>query len=250
MVSAAGMAAEPAPRNRTERVVRQLELLVLDELEPGAELPSESELAADHGVSRLTVREAVKTLQARGLVEMSQGRRPTVAYPNARPVDDFFAAAIRRDPRQLLDLLEVRRALEVHIASLAALHANRAATNAMELALDAMRRTAHDPTPDAVNAADISFHEALAAASGNTLLTLLIEGMEPSLHASRLQSLRGHLTRGGTVEDVIEAHQRILERVRARDPDGAAAAMREHLAQTARDLRAALSFGLESEEHA
>jgi GntR family transcriptional regulator, transcriptional repressor for pyruvate dehydrogenase complex len=163
-----------------------------------------------------------------------------VAYPNARPVGDFFSSVIRRDPRQLLDLLEVRRALEVHIAALAAQHASRSACSAMELALDAMRRTSDDP--DAIHQADIRFHESLAAGSGNQLLSFLIEAMEAPLHASRLQSLRGHLARGGTVDDVIEQHQRILERVKARDARGAAAAMRDHLAQTARDLRTAMSL--------
>jgi GntR family transcriptional repressor for pyruvate dehydrogenase complex len=232
--------ARTAGSTVTEAVVRRLEELVLGELEPGAALPSESDLAAEFGVSRLTVREAIKGLQARGLVEIQRGRRPTVAYPNARPIGDFFNSVIRRDPRQLLDLLEVRRALEVHIASLAALRANRASVTALELALDAMRVTLDDP--DAIHQADIRFHESLAAASGNQLLNFLIEAMEAPLHASRLQSLRGHLTRGGTVEDVIQQHERILDRVRARDAKGAGAAMREHLAQTARDLRAAFSL--------
>ena len=104
----------------TDAIVRRLEDLVLGELEPGAELPSEPELAAQFQVSRLTVREAVRSLQARGLVETRHGRRAVVAHPNAAPIGGFFTAAVRRDPRQLLDLLEVRRALEVHIASLAA----------------------------------------------------------------------------------------------------------------------------------
>ncbi|MEN3358449.1 MAG: hypothetical protein V7637_2431 [Mycobacteriales bacterium] len=246
----------------TDRVVRRLDQLVLAELEPGAELPSESELASQLAVSRLTVREAVRSLQARGLVETRRGRRPRVAYPNAAPVGDFFTSVIRRDPRQLLDLLEVRRALEVHIASLAAQHASRASVAALELALDAMRHPAGPPAPapsdpssapsastvdgepdaDALHAADLRFHQALAAASGNQLLDFLIEAMEAPLHASRLRSLRGHLARGGTVADVIEQHARILDRVVARDAAGAAAAMRDHLAQTARDLRVAFAL--------
>jgi DNA-binding FadR family transcriptional regulator len=234
MVSTAGPG-----RSLTESVVSRIEELVLGELEPGSALPSESDLAAEIGVSRLTVREAIKSLQARGLVEIQRGRRPVVAYPNARPIGDFFHALIRRDPRQLLDLLEVRRALEVHIASLAALRANRAAVSALELALDAMRQTSDDP--DAIHQADIRFHESLAAASGNQLLSFLIEAMEAPLHASRMQSLRGHLARGGTVTDVIEQHARILDRVKAHDGKGAGSAMREHLAQTARDLRAAFA---------
>lgn len=226
----------------TATVAQKLEQLVLAELEPGAELPGESDLATDLGVSRLTVREAIKGLQARGLVDIRQGRRPTVAFPNARPIGDFFTSAIRRDPRQLLDLLEVRLALEVHIASLAASRAGRASLAAMELALESMRRNASSPDPDAIHADDIRFHEALAAASGNQLLSFLIEAMETPLHASRMQSLRGHLSRGGTVADVIEQHARILDRVKVRDVKGAGAAMKEHLAQTARDLRAAFAL--------
>lgn len=246
--------------NVTEGVLRRIEELVLGELEPGTALPSESELATEFRVSRLTVREAIRSLQARGLVEIQRGRRPTVAWPNPRPVGDYFAAAIRRDPSQLLELLEVRRALEVHIASLAALQASRAAVSTMELALAQMREvagghrdelasghgdevtTGHGDELAAVNAADLRFHESLAAASGNQLLVHLMEAMEQPLRASRLQSLRGHLTRGGTVEDVIEQHQRILDRVRDRDPAGAGAAMQDHLGQTARDLRAAFAL--------
>src|SRR5918999_1562398 len=219
----------------TEAVVQRLEDLVLTELEPGAELPSEADLAA-------------QSLQARGLVETRHGRRATVAHPSAAPIGSFFTAAVRRDPRQLLDLLEVRRALEVHIASLAAGQAGRSAVSAMELALAAMREAADDPV--ALHETDISFHASLAAGAGNQLLSFLIEAMEEPLRASRMRSMRGHLARGGTVEDVIEQHARILDRVRDRDPRGAAAAMLAHLEQTARDLRAAITLtglGLDGE---
>jgi GntR family transcriptional repressor for pyruvate dehydrogenase complex len=224
----------------TDAVVQRLEDLVLVELAPGAELPSEAELAARFGVSRLTLREAARSLQARGLVETRHGRRTVVAHPNAGPVGGFFTAALRRDPRRLLDLLEVRIALEVHIASLAATQASRAAISAMELALQAMRDAADDPA--AFHPTDIGFHASLAAGAGNQMLSFLIEAMEEPLRASRMRSLQGHLARGGTVEDVIEQHARILERVAAHDPKGAAAAMLAHLEQTARDLRAAFAL--------
>jgi GntR family transcriptional regulator, transcriptional repressor for pyruvate dehydrogenase complex len=232
--------APSATASVTDAVVQRLEDLVLVELAPGAELPSEAELAARFGVSRLTLREAGRSLQARGLVETRHGRRTVVAHPNAGPVGGFFTAALRRDPRRLLDLLEVRIALEVHIASLAATQASRAAISAMELALQAMRDAAEDPA--AFHPTDIGFHASLAAGAGNQMLSFLIEAMEEPLRASRMRSLQGHLARGGTVEDVIEQHARILERVAAHDPKGAAAAMLAHLEQTARDLRAAFAL--------
>jgi len=224
----------------TASVVAHLEELVLGELDPGSDLPSESDLAVQLGVSRLTVREATKSLQARGLIEIRQGRRPLVAHPNAGPIGDFFSAAVRRDPRRLMDLLEVRRALEVQIASLAATRASRAAMASMESALEAMRGVAGDSV--AFHETDIQFHESLAESAGNQLLSFLIEAMEQPLRASRMQSMVGHLSRGGTVEDVIEQHARILGRVKERDAAGAADAMRQHLAQTARDLRASLAL--------
>ena len=233
-------AASEAAASITETVVQRLEDLVLGELEPGAELPSEAELAARFEVSRLTVREAARSLQARGLVEIRQGRRTVVAHPNAGPIGGYFSAAVRRDPRQLLDLVEVRKALEVHIAGLAAAQASRTDVAAMELALAAMREAADDPM--ALHESDIGFHASLAAAAGNQLLRFLIEAMEEPLWASRMRSLRGHLARGGTVQDVIEQHARILDRIKARDPRGAAAAMLAHLEQTARDLRAAFTL--------
>lgn len=237
-------AGDPAKGGATQSlaasVLRRLEDMVLGELVPGAELPSETELAAQLGVSRLTVREATRSLQARGLVDIRQGRRPVVTHPNAGPIGDFFTAAVRRDPRRLLDLLEVRRALEVHIASLAAAHAGRAAIAAMEMALASMRDVAHDPV--AIHEADIHFHESLAVAAGNQLLSFLIEAMAEPLRTSFMRSLRGHLARGGTVEDVIEQHARILDRVKARDAKGAAAAMLSHLEQTGRDLETALAL--------
>jgi GntR family transcriptional repressor for pyruvate dehydrogenase complex len=233
--------AATATSGVTDSVIAHLEELVLGELEPGSELPSESELAEQLGVSRLTVREATKSLQARRLVEIRQGRRPMVAHPNAGPIGDFFSAAVRRDPRRLMDLLEVRRALEVHIASLAAATASRAALVAAEAALLAMGEVADDR--DAFHESDIRFHESLAEASGNQMLCFLIEAMEEPLRVARMQSMEGHLARGGTVDDVIEAHARILDRVRAGDADGAAKAMRQHLSQTARDLRTYLALG-------
>jgi GntR family transcriptional repressor for pyruvate dehydrogenase complex len=232
---------ELAPVDRTsvlESVLEQLEGLIFGGLEPGEALPSEGKLAEALGVSRLTVREATRTLQARGLLEVTQGRRPRVAAPNGALLGDFFEIAVRRDPRALLDLLDVRRALEVHIAALAARRATKGDIADMEMSIAAMR--AGEGESEAFHAADVRFHENLAAASGNRMLVFLIEALAGPLRESRLRSFAGHRARGGGVEDVVQQHQAILDGVKARSPKAAAQAMRDHLEQTERDLRALL----------
>jgi GntR family transcriptional regulator, transcriptional repressor for pyruvate dehydrogenase complex len=219
-----------------DAVIEQLEGLIFDGVDPGDTLPAEGKLAAALGVSRLTVREATRSLEARGLLEITKGRRPRVAAPNGTLVGEFFKSAVRRDPRALLDLLEVRRALEVHIALLAAKRATKGDLADMEMSITAMR--AAGDKPDAFHAADVRFHENLAAASGNRLLVFLIEAFGEPLRESRLRSFAGHLARGGEVDDVVQQHQAILDAVAAHNPKAAAQAMRDHLQQTEQDLRA------------
>jgi GntR family transcriptional repressor for pyruvate dehydrogenase complex len=231
-----------------DSVIERLESLIFDSFEPGATLPSEGKLAEALGVSRLSVREATKTLAARGLLEISQGRRPRISVPNGSLVGDFFQIAVRRDPRALLELLEVRRALEVHIATLAAQRANAGAIADMEMSINAMRSAGAEF--EAFHTADVRFHENLAAASGNRMLVFLIEAFAEPLRQSRQRSFAGHRARGGGIDDVIQQHQTILDAVTARNPKAAAQAMRDHLQQTEQDLRTHLQRTAEEQAKA
>jgi DNA-binding FadR family transcriptional regulator len=227
---------EPVGRaSVVDSVIERLEELIFTRLEPGEALPSEGQLAEALGVSRLSVREATRTLQARGFLELSKGRRPRVAAPNGSLVGDFFNSAIRRDPRAVLDLLDVRRALEVHIAALAARRASSSDIADMDMSINAMRAAQREF--EAFHTADVRFHENLAAASGNRLLVFVIEAFAEPLRESRQRSFAGHQARGGHVDDVIQQHQAILDAVKARNAKAAAQAMRDHLQQTEQDLR-------------
>ncbi|MFT4030276.1 MAG: FadR/GntR family transcriptional regulator [Protaetiibacter sp.] len=246
MDSESGTAAA-APRREgiaaTDAVTQHVEKLLFGgQLEPGDSLPSEAELATTLHLSRLTVREGLRTLQARGLIEISHGRRPVVAHANARPLRDFFSASVRRDARGLMELLEVRLAIEVHATQLAATHATRADLDALAMSLDLMRRSIDDEV--AFNDADVRFHAAVASASGNRTLSFLVEGMDEPLHASRLSSIRGYRQRADSMESLIEQHQEIHDRIGAHDARGAATAMRKHLVQTRNDLRVAFATGV------
>jgi DNA-binding FadR family transcriptional regulator len=225
---------------------------ILGELTPGSSLPSEAELAAEFAVSRLTIREAVKVLAGRGLLEVSRGRRAVVREPDGSAFGDFLAAAMKQDPKGLFDLVEVRQALEIQSAVLSAKRINRAGIAAIEGALTGMREAAAKMRrgQDRAEAEhryhdfDVGFHEALALSSGNRMLTFLLEAMAKPLRDSFHLSMQGHRLIGHAPEDTITAHERIFERVKAGDGRGAAQAMRAHLRDAERDIRAALKARL------
>jgi DNA-binding FadR family transcriptional regulator len=219
------------------------------ELEPGASLSSEAALAMDHGVSRLTIREALKVLEGRGLLDIGRGRRAIVREPNGSAFGAFLATVVQRDPKGLIELLEVRRALEVQSASLAAKRISRAGLAAIRAALDGMTQAAGAMAKPSERPAaeqqfhefDVGFHEALALASGNRMLASLIEALAVPLRQSFGYSLKGRARRGGSVAETLAAHERIFALVQCGDARRAAQAMRTHLQEAERDLRAYLS---------
>lgn len=236
-----------------DTVVREMQKLLFDDFPVGSTLPSEASLAERFGTSRLTVREALKVLAGRGLLDIRRGRRAIVTEPSSEVISSIFAAYVRRDPAALLELVEVRQALEMQSVAMAARRSSRAGLAAMETALRAMGDAARifddlsaDPSAraeavDAYQAADVAFHEAIALATGNRMLSRVIEALEESMLHSFRASFEGHLLRGGSANDTLELHQQIFEHIRAGDARRATQVMRKQLDQADRDLRAALS---------
>lgn len=203
----------------------------------GSSLPSEVELAERFGVSRVVIREAIRRLEGRGLVEASQGKRPLVIGLTASMPSEFFGMVLRSDNRAILEVVEVRQTLEVANARLAATRATEDDFRAMREAIDGMRVNRNHP--ELYDAADVAFHERLAAASGNRFHRLLIEALGGLLRASREESRRGHVLRGLAAAQSIEAHQLILDALVQRDPKRAAREMEDHLNTALGDLKAA-----------
>lgn len=238
----------PDSHSAASTVADDLARLILGELSPGTSLPSEAELAARYDVSRLTIREAVKMLEGRGLLEIARGRRALVRAPDGSAFADFLTSIIRYDAKGLFDLIEVRLSLEVQSATLAARHSTRAGVAAIEAALQGMRDAAAGETTLRTAEAelrfhnsDVGFHEAIALASGNRVLGYLFEAMAQPLREGFYISRQGHEQRGHTVQNTIEAHQRILDCIKEGNGRAAAEAMRFHLKDTERDIRAALT---------
>lgn len=237
------------PRGQTAvvSVVAQLTDLIYAEMTPGLSLPSEAEMAARYGVSRVTIREAIKMLAGRGLVEISRGRRAVISEPSGKALGEFLGWIVQYDPKGMFDLVEVRMSLEIKSVSLAAKRATRPALAGIENMLQGMRDAGREleqregdlATERLFHQCDVGFHEAIALASGNRVITSLIEAMSVPLERSFFMSRRGKTLRGLPLESTIAAHQKILDCIKKRDSAAAENAMRLHLEESGRDMRAA-----------
>lgn len=234
----------PAARSVAERLAG----LILGQLDLGDQLPSEAALAAQFEVSRVTVREALKILAGQGLVSLARGRRAKVIQPDGAMFGDFLRSLIHSDPRAMFDLLQVRRALEEQAVTLACRNASRAGLAAVEGALARMREAARSMPEDggdgaagqAFDHADVTFHQAMALAGGNRVLTYLFEAMERALIEVFKVSRRGGSRTRPALLSNCDDHEAILTLVRARDERGATEAMMALIARAETNLRAAM----------
>ena len=216
-----------------EQIVRQIEESIQKgELSPGSQLPPERDLAKQFGVSRTAVREAIKALQEKGLVDAFPGRGTfvTTGTPNAmRRSLDRLVNSGEEEGRAYL--VEVRDILEPEIAALAAERADDEAVATMREAVKTMDSAAWDS--DVYIEADLDFHLALAEAAGNPIVLSLIDSIVGLLREQRLRIFR---VEGGP-DRGQQHHRRILEAIQRRDPQAARAAMQSHLAQVREDSR-------------
>jgi DNA-binding FadR family transcriptional regulator len=217
----------------SEQVSRQIVMSVLrGDLATGSLLPPEKELARRFDVSRPVVREAVKAVAMLGLVHRRQGRGTRIAprdeWRQLAPELLMARTELGAVEDVLLELLELRRMVEVEAAALAARRASDEDIAEMRQHLEAMEARLDDP--DAFTRSDLAFHQAVLSATGNTLLPPLFEQLRPLLAFARRFSAATRLdgpsrSQGG--------HRAIFEAIRDRDAEGARRAMMDHLSWTA-----------------
>ena len=221
-----------------EQITEQIQSRIMaGELRPGDKLPPERELAEQFGVSRTAVREAVKALHEKGLIEVQPGKGTFISNITAS------TSEVMRDSLDLIvnvglvnglvDLVQVRALLEPGIAALAAEMATAEDIQAMQQAVDTMDTALDDA--DVYVEADLEFHRALAKASQNSLITILLDSIVDLL---REQRKRIFLVEGGP-ERGQNHHKRILEAVATHNPVAAREAMAVHLKQVLDDSSAA-----------
>ncbi|MFM7171633.1 MAG: FadR/GntR family transcriptional regulator [Caldilinea sp.] len=212
------------------------ERIFRNELQEGEQLPNETELAEQFGVSRTVVREAMKRLEQEGFVEVQRGRGTFVVYRAGEAVRQSIGnlmEAQHDDSWQAL--VEVRELLEPGIAYLAALRADDEAIAALRAAVATMDQAMNDA--DAYIDADNAFHLALARATGNSLVTTLVEPMVALLSAQRKDIF---MTPSGP-QDGQYHHKRILLTIEQHDAEAAKRCMVEHLQQVRRDTQMGLA---------
>ncbi|HEY7415821.1 MAG TPA: FadR/GntR family transcriptional regulator [Ktedonobacteraceae bacterium] len=219
-----------------EQVAGQIEKRILDgELRSGDRLPTERELAEQFQVSRTAVREAMKMLAQKGLVDMRPGRGTIVIDGAHEAMQHSIGLVMKLKLGEVGgsdNLVEVREILEVEIAGLAAARATAKEIAVMREAVNVMDESLDDA--DAFIAADNNFHAALAEATQNTLILILVNSIVHLLSEQRKQIFE---TGDGPLRGQIH-HKRILESIVKHDPAAARAAMRAHLQQVREDVSA------------
>lgn len=203
-------------------------------------LPVEPKLVTEFGVSRTVIREAVRSLNDKGIISVRQGSGMRVEPPDQwsylDPVVLFELVKAGRSPTLFDELLEGRRILEVQLAGLAA--SKRSTEEAQGLAdvLSRMRDHISDPDPAEYNNLDLAFHELIARAAKNRLL---LEAMRPITETTRIGRFYTVAVKGG-LELSLRGHTELYETINAQDVVGAQEAMLRHVQQFEANIRQAL----------
>ncbi|MFC4455463.1 FadR/GntR family transcriptional regulator [Deinococcus sonorensis] len=192
------------------------------DLTPGMRLPPERELAARLGVSRTSLRDALRQLELLGYLDARQGNGTYVRQPDGEAMSQPFRTLVRALPQNATDLLEFRRLLEPEVAALAAERLTARGRAALQASLQ--RQRALPDHSALLGREDARFHDVLAQEAGNTVVLRVLETLRDLLSDVRAISLPAAGS-SRTVDD----HERIIQAVLAQDRDGARQAMRAHL---------------------
>jgi GntR family transcriptional repressor for pyruvate dehydrogenase complex len=213
----------PVTRPRLyEQVASQILTWIRDNgLQVGDRLPPERELATRLGVSRATVSQALVAMEVVGVVSVRHGDGAVLVESAG---SSKVVEALRRHAQRLPEIIEAREALETKLAALAALRRTEADLAAIEAALDEMERDI-DAGGRGVQG-DERFHAAVTRAGHSSLLAQLMGEISDLVRETRIESL----SQPERPRRSLQAHRRIAEAIRARDPQAAAAAMTDHVA--------------------
>ena len=201
-----------------------LQTIVSNRLKPGDALPPERELGKQFGVSRTVIREAIRALHAKGLLEVRSGSGVRIVAVDAKTVRESMRHFVKGSMLEYAKVDEVRRVLEVAAAGIAAERATPEDIERIDATLAQMGESVDDLKTSIE--VDLDFHRAIAAATHNELFNVLHDSIGEMLVEVR----RRNLSLGPEERRlVIEMHRAIRDRVAEHDPAAAQQAMRDHL---------------------
>jgi GntR family transcriptional regulator, transcriptional repressor for pyruvate dehydrogenase complex len=213
---------EAIPRSKVyQEVARQLERRITEELKPGDLLPPERELVRMLGVSRDSVRNAIRTLELMGLLEPRQGIGTVVCGVAAKT--NPLATALLEKRKMVAELIDVRKMIEPPLAARAAVHISPNAIADMEEILARQKRKVAQGRLGIEE--DSEFHYAIALASDNSVILKVVDVLMDLLRETRESALQVE----GRQEKSLAGHHRILSALKLGDAAAAEAAMRRHL---------------------
>jgi GntR family transcriptional repressor for pyruvate dehydrogenase complex len=215
----------------TEEVVKRLRNMIQSgEITSGDRLPPERDLAKLLGVSRPTLRAGIRSLSTVGILRSRQGAGTFVAEVEGSPTLDGSALRLLSALHGFTpdEMFETRLALEMSIAALAAERATGEQVTLMAEEITAMYASLDDPEQYLVH--DMRFHQLIAAASGNRILTSLMNMIAKILFDTRRKTVKN----ATDLKDSVTQHQNVYRAIRERSPEAARTAMREHLLETQR----------------
>jgi len=204
-------------------------------LRPGDDLPSERELASTLGVSRETVRAAIAVLQAREMIEVSQGARTKVLGPGPFPLHESVSTLGDLRHRSFEEVAEARAAVEVQVVWLAAQRIKPAQLARLEALVADQETMLDDPVRFQIS--DQQFHETVYRACGNELLADVVF----DFYGYALDQRRRALQRKGAIAHSVAEHRGIVQALKTGKPELAVAAMQKHLEQVRRTTLKELS---------
>ncbi|MBI4789536.1 MAG: FadR family transcriptional regulator, partial [Chloroflexi bacterium] len=209
-------------------IVSQIKASIFEgKLGPGDRLPAERELTEQFGVSRITVRDAMRVLESQGLVEIKVGAGggAFIAAPSAEPITQVLTDMLRLQGISIRELVEARLVIETAIVTLAAERATPDDLRAMQEAI-AEARAARAAGNQRFTPHSINFHIALAQAAKNQVLFFTVNSFRTPFYET-LDKLAPDDSMG---QRAIEDHQKLLDAITVHDAKRAREVMREHLA--------------------
>lgn len=209
----------------SEKIANQIkELIIEGKIRPGERLPPERKLMEQFGVSRPSLREAIKTLTGMGLLEFTSGNRMKIRHLAAKQVVEPFSHLLSEDVQTLYDLIEVRKGIETWNAYYAAQRAiEDTDIQRLDKSITIMEALNLEDT-DSLSSEDADFHMAIAKATHNKI--------QMHMMFSIYEILRKHICLNFekiSFKLVLEQHSQIVEEIKNRRPDGAHEAMLIHL---------------------